>query len=249
MGIKIVIPINSSDLIENNYTNGNSTYNIEEYIWSLIIVMEQYLTDHCRSLSNEVRRMRLKWYSALQIGSLLRFGAKTRYIFLLGRTPIIELRKEDSYRQFHRNLSRVVIKTKETYVANLAPLPPRKNVSHRIANNRIQMPIFKREMFQLWPLTVKIRKTKSENHDDLLHTKLEKGTIDIELKEQANETLKHYYNILERVATAIKCLSEKSLPSRGHDEKWGSPHNANFMGLMELISEFDPFLKEHLIKC
>ncbi|GFX26202.1 histone-lysine N-methyltransferase SETMAR [Trichonephila clavipes] len=29
MGIKIVIPANSSDVIENNYTNGNSTYCIE----------------------------------------------------------------------------------------------------------------------------------------------------------------------------------------------------------------------------
>ncbi|GFY73751.1 uncharacterized protein TNIN_46541 [Trichonephila inaurata madagascariensis] len=86
MGIKIVIPANSSDVIENNYTNGNSTYCIEEYIWSLVIVMEQYFTDHCRSLSNEVRRMRLKWYHALPLGSLLRLGAKTRYIFLLGRS-------------------------------------------------------------------------------------------------------------------------------------------------------------------
>jgi len=36
---------------------------------------------------------------------------------------------------------------------------------------------------------------------------------------------------------------------RGHDEKWGSPHNGNFMGLVELIAEFDPFLREHIVKC
>ncbi|XP_065664817.1 zinc finger MYM-type protein 1-like [Hydra vulgaris] len=36
---------------------------------------------------------------------------------------------------------------------------------------------------------------------------------------------------------------------RGHNETWGSPRNGNFMGLIELISEFDPFLREHLTKC
>ncbi|XP_065664397.1 uncharacterized protein LOC136086059 [Hydra vulgaris] len=36
---------------------------------------------------------------------------------------------------------------------------------------------------------------------------------------------------------------------RGHDETWGSLQNENFMGLIKLISEIDPFLCEHLTKC
>ena len=52
-----------------------------------------------------------------------------------------------------------------------------------------------------------------------------------------------------RVVAVIKFLSERALSFRGHDEKWGSTRNGNFMGLMELIAEFDPFLKQHIVKC
>ena len=98
--------------------------------------------------------------------------------------------------------------------------------------------------------------TSHEESDDhkkammiYLTRKSNKGTIDKELKEQATKNQQYYYNILTRVVAAIKFLAQRGLPLRGHDEKWGSPQNGNFMGLMELISEFDPFLKEHLTKC
>ena len=51
-----------------------------------------------------------------------------------------------------------------------------------------------------------------------------------------------------RVVAVVKFLSERSIPFRGHDEKWESPHNGNFMGIMELIAEFDPFLREPIVK-
>jgi len=31
------------------------------------------------------------------------------------------------------------------------------------------------------------------------------------------------------------------LEFRGHEDKWGSPNNGNFMGAIELIAEFNPF--------
>ncbi|GIY89325.1 hypothetical protein CDAR_59631 [Caerostris darwini] len=80
MGVKIVIPVNSSDVIENTFPNAHPPYCIEEYIWDLLILMEQYLSEHCRSLTQEVKRIRLKWYSVLQIGNLLRLGMKTKNI-------------------------------------------------------------------------------------------------------------------------------------------------------------------------
>ncbi|GIY52740.1 hypothetical protein CEXT_650021 [Caerostris extrusa] len=83
MGVKIVIPVNSSDVIENTFPNAHPTYCIEEYIWDLLILMEQYLSEHCRSLTQEVKRIRLKWYSALQIGNLLRLGMKTKIYCLI----------------------------------------------------------------------------------------------------------------------------------------------------------------------
>ncbi|GBO45306.1 hypothetical protein AVEN_151212-1, partial [Araneus ventricosus] len=71
------ISMNSSDAIQSTDPNEQANYFIEEYMWSLLIVMEQYLSQHCRSFSDEVKRISLKWNNALQIGNLLRLGAKT----------------------------------------------------------------------------------------------------------------------------------------------------------------------------
>ena len=38
----------------------------------------------------------------------------------------------------------------------------------------------------------------------------------------------------------------KGLAFRGYDEKFGSLHNGNFMGALELLAEFDSFLQEHI---
>ena len=54
--------------------------------------------------------------------------------------------------------------------------------------------------------------------------------------------------MLERVATTIKFLAEKSLVFRANDQVIGSPNNANFLGTLELLSQFDPFLAAHLEK-
>lgn len=66
--------------------------------------------------------------------------------------------------------------------------------------------------------------------------------IDRQFEKQIRNESEYYYNVLMRVVAIIKFLSERGLPLRGHDEKWGSPHNGNFMELVELIAEFDPFL-------
>lgn len=36
------------------------------------------------------------------------------------------------------------------------------------------------------------------------------------------------------------------MPFFGDDEKLNSDHNGNFLGILELISKFDPFLENHL---
>lgn len=46
--------------------------------------------------------------------------------------------------------------------------------------------------------------------------------------------------------TVIKFISQRGLPFFGDDEKLNSPHNGIFLGILELISEFDPFLSNHL---
>ena len=36
------------------------------------------------------------------------------------------------------------------------------------------------------------------------------------------------------------------MPFRGDDQVIGSKHNGNFLGIVELIAQFDPFLDNHL---
>ena len=46
----------------------------------------------------------------------------------------------------------------------------------------------------------------------------------------------------------MKKLTNRGLPLRGSDEMIGSPHNGNFLMTVEILAEFDPFMREHLEK-
>lgn len=49
-----------------------------------------------------------------------------------------------------------------------------------------------------------------------------------------------------RLVSVITFLAERGLAFRGNDQIIGSPHNGNYLGLLELISENDPFLALHI---
>ena len=44
-------------------------------------------------------------------------------------------------------------------------------------------------------------------------------------------------------------MVERGLAIRGHDEIIGYAHNANYLGTLELMAKFDPFLATHVYKC
>lgn len=46
----------------------------------------------------------------------------------------------------------------------------------------------------------------------------------------------------------ITFLSERGLAFRRDNETLGSVHNGNYLGILELLGKFDPFLDEHLKK-
>ena len=73
-------------------------------------------------------------------------------------------------------------------------------------------------------------------------------TVDSLLAKDLNEQIKKWRDILQRIVSAVKFLGERGLPFRGHCEKIGDPHNGNFLGILELVSEYDSTLKEHLTK-
>ena len=54
--------------------------------------------------------------------------------------------------------------------------------------------------------------------------------------------------MLKRIVETIRILATRGLAFRGDDEVIGSKHNGNYLGVLELIAKFDPFLEEHLRK-
>ena len=52
--------------------------------------------------------------------------------------------------------------------------------------------------------------------------------------------------VLKRVVAVFKFLYERGLPLRGGNEVFGSPQNGDFLGLLELLAQFDNFLAEHI---
>lgn len=72
------------------------------------------------------------------------------------------------------------------------------------------------------------------------------GRIDCALAKQTQEERNYWREVLRRVVETVKFLAERGLPFRGADETFGSETNGNYLGVLELISKFDPFLHEHI---
>lgn len=74
------------------------------------------------------------------------------------------------------------------------------------------------------------------------------GRVDIELLSQHQKEVDYWRNVLKRIVAVVKFLASRGLPFRGDNEILGSPNNGNYLGCVELLSEFDPFLADHLKK-
>ena len=70
--------------------------------------------------------------------------------------------------------------------------------------------------------------------------------IDSQLILQHDTECKYWQRVLTRVVAVVKFLAKRSLPFFGDNETIGSPYNGNFLGCLELLAEFDPFLAKHL---
>ena len=90
----------------------------------------------------------------------------------------------------------------------------------------------------------------SEGHRDciiLFHLRsTELAHVDHDLAKQCQKQKKYWVEVVRRVVAVVTFLAERGLPFRGDDEHIGSRHNGNFLGVIELIAEFDPFLAKHV---
>ncbi|XP_065654530.1 uncharacterized protein LOC136081161 [Hydra vulgaris] len=68
------------------------------------------------------------------------------------------------------------------------------------------------------------------------------------LEEQINEEYSYWEHVLRRAIAIICTIAERDLAFRGTNEKFGSLQNGNYLGLLELVSQFDPFLASHIAK-
>ncbi|GBP40058.1 Zinc finger MYM-type protein 1 [Eumeta japonica] len=91
----------------------------------------------------------------------------------------------------------------------------------------------------------------SSAHKDFMLTYLSQRQglgITKNLEAQVKEERKYWQNVLQRVIAVIQTLAERVLAFRGHDESFGSIHNGNFLGLLKLVAQFDPFLASHIAR-
>jgi hypothetical protein len=69
---------------------------------------------------------------------------------------------------------------------------------------------------------------------------------DTRLAIKFNNDRQYWKEVLKRIKAVIKFLASRWLPFRGDNQTVGSVKNENYLGIMELLSEFDPFLCEHI---
>ena len=72
------------------------------------------------------------------------------------------------------------------------------------------------------------------------------GIIDSQLSNQFESERQYWRNVLRRLVAVIKFISERRLALRGANEVFASSQNGNYMGMLELIGQFDPFISNHI---
>ncbi|XP_065667803.1 uncharacterized protein LOC136088075 [Hydra vulgaris] len=63
---------------------------------------------------------------------------------------------------------------------------------------------------------------------------------------QIKREFNYWSAILNRIVAVIRFLAGKGLAFRGHNEVIGSSNNGNYLGMLELLTQFDSVLKQHI---
>ena len=75
------------------------------------------------------------------------------------------------------------------------------------------------------------------------HETIDRCIIDSYARENS-----YWKEVLRRVVSVVTFLVTRGLALRGSNEVFGSEHNGNYLGCLELLSEYDPFLAQHIEK-
>ena len=74
----------------------------------------------------------------------------------------------------------------------------------------------------------------------------ESDCVDSVFLSQHRSQKEYWHKVLKRVVSVIRFLASRGLAFRGENQTIGSSKNGNFLGILELLSEFDSFLEEYL---
>lgn len=83
---------------------------------------------------------------------------------------------------------------------------------------------------------------------DTISRKTSGARVDSNLIQQYETECEYWQAVLKRCVDTLKLLCERGLALRGKDEVIGSPHNGNYLGILELLSTYDTFLAAHIKK-
>jgi hypothetical protein len=72
------------------------------------------------------------------------------------------------------------------------------------------------------------------------------GRVDTQLAIQFNSDRQYWEEVLKRIIAVIKLLASRRLPFRGDNQTIGSVRNGIYLGIIELLNQFYPFLCEHI---
>jgi hypothetical protein len=76
----------------------------------------------------------------------------------------------------------------------------------------------------------------------------ELGVIECDMIKQLVDVENYWREVLKRIVSVITFICERGLALRGDNENIGSSSNGNYLGILELIAEYDDFLKHHILK-
>ena len=70
--------------------------------------------------------------------------------------------------------------------------------------------------------------------------------IDSGLVKLYESEVQYWQQVLRRIVSVVKFICVRGLAFRGKNELIGSSNNGNYLGILELLSEYDTFLAEHI---
>ncbi|XP_058746051.1 uncharacterized protein LOC131618918 [Vicia villosa] len=81
---------------------------------------------------------------------------------------------------------------------------------------------------------------------ELRHRMQNFETIDKTSQRLINKEKDHWKSVLKRIISMVKFLAKHNLAFRGSNERLYQNSNGNFLGLIEMLAEFDPVIQEQI---